>query len=119
MVYTQSVSLVFLFALGFSPIQWIAVVSLLFRNVLMQMSSPLLDNFAMLASEPEEHGTIASVLNIGWQAGQVVGISLSGLVQTRFGFTPLFITTGIMYIITIALTWIHFRPREKDLAFAG
>ncbi len=85
----------------------------------MQMSSPLLDNFAMLASDPEEHGTIASVLGIGWQAGQVVGVYLSGVVQTRYGFGPLFITTGLMYIITITLTWVHFRPSEKELALTG
>jgi len=114
---TQSLSLVFLFSLGFSPLQWLAAVSLLFRNVLMQMSTPLLDNFAMLVSQPEEQGAVAGIRGIGWQAGQVVGILISGLIQTRFGFSPLFITTGLLYFITIILTWVHFRPLEKDKSF--
>jgi hypothetical protein len=42
---------------------------------------------------------------------------ISGLIQTRFGFSPLFITTGLLYFITIILTWVHFRPLEKDKSF--
>jgi MFS family permease len=118
-VATQSASLVFLFTLGFSPIQWVAVISLLFRTVLMQMSSPLLDNYAMLVSQPDEQGAIASVRGIGWQAGQTFGVFISGLVQSRFGFSPLFITTGLLYTVTIILTWVYFRPGEKELAYAG
>ncbi|MFA7408310.1 MAG: MFS transporter [Anaerolineaceae bacterium] len=114
---TQSLSLVFLFSLGFSPLQWLAAVSLLFRNVLMQMATPLLDNFAMLVSQPEEQGAVAGIRGIGWQAGQVVGVLISGLVQTRFGFSPLFFATGLLYVITIILTWVYFRPLEKDLPF--
>ena len=117
-VATQGTSLLFLFSLGFSPILWVAVVSLLFRTVLMQMSSPLLDNYAMLVSEPEEGGTIASVRGIGWQTGQAFGIFISGFIQTRFGFEPIFITTGLLYAITISLTWVYFRPGEKELSVA-
>lgn len=118
-VATQGASLLFLFTLGFSPILWFAVVSLLLRTVLMQMSSPLLENFAMLLSSPEEQATISSVRGIGWQSGQAVGVFISGLVQTRFGFSPLFITTGILYSISILLTWVYFRPSEKELAHTG
>lgn len=118
-VATQGTSLFFLFALGFSPTLWIAVPSLLFRTVLMQMSMPLFENFTMLISQPEERGTIASVRVIGWQTGQAVGIFLSGLVQSRFGFEPIFITTGLLYALAIILTWVYFRPREKELSFAG
>ncbi len=118
-VATQGTSLLFLFSLGFSPFQWLAVISLLFRTVLMQMSMPLLDNFAMLICQPEEQGTIASVRAIGWQAGQVFGILISGFIQTRFGFEPIFITTGLLYATTIILTWFYFRPEEKALSFAG
>jgi predicted MFS family arabinose efflux permease len=113
-VMTQSTSLVFLFMLGFSPFQWLAVVSLLFRTVLMQMSMPLLDNYSMLVSQPEQQGAIASVRAIGWQMGQVVGIFISGFVQTRFGFSPIFITTGLLYALSITLTWVYFRPSELE-----
>jgi len=118
-VMTQGASLVFLFLLGFSPFQWLAVVSLLFRTVLMQMSMPLLDNFSMLVSQPEQQGAIASVRAIGWQLGQAVGIFVSGFVQTRFGFSPIFITTGLLYALSITLTWVYFRPGELEQSYAG
>jgi MFS family permease len=114
-VATQGASLVFLFTLGFSPFLWIAVISLFLRNVLMQSSSPLVDNFAMLVSSPEEQGTISSVRMTSWQAGQTIGLFISGLVQTRFGFSPLFIATGILYGLAAALTWFYFRPLEKEM----
>jgi len=118
-VATQGASIVFLFTLGFSPVLWIAAVSLLLRTVLMQMSSPLLENYTMLISEPEEQGAISSVKGIGWQAGQASGIFISGLVQARLGFSPLFITTGLLYIIAIYMTWVYFRPGEKEISYAG
>ncbi|MDY6846342.1 MAG: MFS transporter [Chloroflexota bacterium] len=118
-VATQAMSIIFLFTLGFSPLLWMAGISLLLRNVLMQMSSPLLENFAMLVSEPEEQATIASVRAMGWQTGQAVGIFVSGLVQTRLGFSPLFITTGFLYILSIILTWVYFRPKEKEMSYVG
>lgn len=118
-VATQGISILFLFILGFTPFLWLASLSLLLRMAFMQMSQPLLDNYAMLVSPPEEQGAIASIRGIGWQSGQTVGIFISGLVQTRFGFTPLFITTGTLYTIAIILTWVFFRPREKAMSHAG
>jgi len=118
-VTTQAASLVFLFALGFSPILWIASISLLLRTVLMQMSMPLLDNFAMLNSPPEEQAAIAGVRAIGWQTGQAAGVLISGVVQSRFGFSPLFIATGTLYTLAILLTWVFFRPKEKKMNYAG
>lgn len=118
-VATQSISILFLFILGFSPVLWAASISLLLRTVLMQMSSPLLENYAMLISSPDEQAAISSIRGIGWQTGQAIGIFISGLVQTRFGFPPLFITTGLLYSLAVLLTWIYFRPGEKEMAHAG
>jgi MFS family permease len=118
-VVTQSISILFLFSLGFSPLLWIASLSMLLRTVLMQMSAPLIENYAMLISPPEEQGAITSVRGIGWQSGQAVGVLISGFVQTRFGFSPLFITTGILYAFAIFLTWTFFRPEEKQMPYTS
>ncbi len=112
-VITQGASVVFLITLGFSPVLWFTAVSMLLRTVLMQMATPLLENYAMLVTPPEEQAAVSSLRGIGWQAGQAVGIFISGLVQTRFGFSPLFITTSLCYIIAILLSWKYFRPHEK------
>jgi predicted MFS family arabinose efflux permease len=81
----------------------------------MQMSAPLIENFSMLISPPEEQGAITSMRGIGWQTGQAAGVFISGIIQTRFGFSPLFITTGVLYTFAIFLTWIFFRPKEIGL----
>lgn len=114
-VATQSTSLIFLFTLGFSPALWVAIASLLLRNILMQCPTPIMDNFAMLASPTQEQGTVASIRAAAWQAGQTAGLFLSGLIQTRFGFSPLFIITGLLYALAALLSWLYFRPLEKEL----
>ena len=116
LVSVQSLGVFFLITLGFSPVLWIATISLLIRSALMQMTNPLLDSFAMLISRPDERGAVASVRNIGWQLGQTVGIFTSGFVQARFGFPPLFIVTAILYSLATALSWFWFRPEEKELS---
>jgi len=118
-VFSQGFSVIFLFLLGFSPTLWVVLIGFLMRTVLMQMSAPLLDNYAMLISPPDEQGIIASVRGIAWQIGQAFGIFISGLVQTRFGFSPLFVTTGLLYTAAIFLAWIYFRPGEKEMLYAG
>jgi hypothetical protein len=40
-----------------------------------------------------------------------VGPYISGLVQQRYGFSPLFVSTAILYGIGISMTWIFFRPK--------
>ncbi len=118
-VITQAVSVVFLLTLGFSPNLWFVAISMLIRSVLMQMSLPMLENFSMLVSPPEEQGAIASLRGIGWQSGQAIGIFLSGLVQSQFGFTPIFIATSLCYLFAIGMTWLYFRPHEKSATHAG
>jgi MFS family permease len=118
-VVTQGISILFLLILGFTPFLWLAVISFIFRAVFMQMPAPLVDNFAMLISKPEEQGSISSIRGIGWQMGQAIGIFVSGFVQSRYGFNPLFITTSLLYIVAVILTWFYFRPKEKEIYHAG
>ncbi len=118
-VTTEGISVLFLLILGFSPILPITIISMLLRAALMQMSSPLVSNFAMIICPPEEQGVITSVRGIGWQIGTAIGVFTSGFIQTRFGFSPLFISTSLLYTVAITLTWVYFRPREKENQYAG
>jgi len=115
---TQIISIAFMLVLGFSPLLWLAQIGYLMRTVFMQLSSPLLDNFNMEASPPGQQSTVAGLKWIGWQIGQAIGLYVSGLVQVRYGFTPLFIATSILYLASIFLAHKHFRPIEKELALS-
>jgi MFS family permease len=112
-VFTQAASLAFLMLVGFSPYLWLVSVSFLMRGTLMNMAVPLYHAFAMEQIREREQGTVNSVIELAWQVGWAVGPYVSGVVQQRYGFTPLFIATGVLYLGSIALTWVFFRDREK------
>jgi predicted MFS family arabinose efflux permease len=112
-VVGQTTSLVFLLAIGFSPWPWLAVIGFLVRGALMNMVAPLFDAFALEQSHESEHGAVNSIRNLAWNVGWAIGPYFSGLVQQRWGFTPLFINTAVMYTLGISLTWIFFRPKAR------
>jgi predicted MFS family arabinose efflux permease len=46
---------------------------------------------------------------VGW----AVGPYLSGIIQQRYGFSPLFVITTVLYAIAILLTWVFFRNKQR------
>jgi MFS family permease len=109
----QGTSLVFLLVIGFSPFTWLAVVGYLIRGALMNMVAPLFDAYALERTPEAEHGMVNSVRNLAWNMGWTVGPYVSGLVQQRWGFTPLFVSTAVLYGLGITLTWVYFKPQPK------
>jgi MFS family permease len=112
-VLAQGASLVFLLLIGFSPWAWLAVIGFLARGALMNMVAPLFDAFALEQSHETEHGAVNSIRNLAWNVGWAVGPYISGVVQQRWGFAPLFVSTAVLYGIAIGLTWIFFRPKAQ------
>jgi MFS family permease len=114
-VASQAASLGFLLAVGFSPWLGLAMIGFLGRGALMNMSSPLYNAFAMEQIEEDEQGTFNSLMTLSWQIGWTLMPLVSGLVQERYGFTPIFLTTGLLYTIGTSLTWIFFKNTKEDL----
>ncbi|MDP2994383.1 MAG: MFS transporter, partial [Anaerolineales bacterium] len=112
-VLGQAASLVFLLLIGFSPWPWLAVIGFLMRGALMNMVAPLFDAFALEQSHESEHGAINSIRNLAWNVGWTVGPYISGVVQQRYGFSPLFVSTAVLYALAISLTWFFFRPKAR------
>jgi MFS family permease len=118
-VLGQAASLVFLLLIGFSPWPWLAVIGFLVRGAMMNMVAPLFDAFALEQSHESEHGAVNSIRNLAWNVGWTIGPYISGLVQQRYGFSPLFVSTAVLYALGISLTWIFFRPKAgRDLLTA-
>jgi MFS family permease len=113
-VLTQTISLVFLLLLGFSNLVWLAAVGFIIRGVMMNMASPLYSAFAMEQIKSEDQGAVNSLLTIAWTVGWAVGPMISGFTQQRYGFSPLFITTFILYSISIISMWMFFRNQETS-----
>ena len=112
-VLTQGLSLAFLLIVGFSPYLWLSSLGFLMRAALMNMAVPLLNAFAMEQLPEQEQGTVNSVKETAWQAGWTIGPYLSGVVQETYGFTPLFISTALLYGLATTLTWLFFHKQEK------
>lgn len=108
-VAAQGASLVFLLINGFSPWFGLALLGFLGRGALMNMTSPLSSAFSMEMVSEEEQGTLVSLQTLCWQTGWTLMPLISGIIQERYGFTPIFIATGILYAIGISMKWIFFR----------
>jgi MFS family permease len=112
---TQFSSLVFLMVIGFSPLYWLAAIGFLMRTMLMNMAQPLYSAFCMEQVPERDQGVVNSVLNMSWQVGWSVGPYISGLVQENYGFTPLFLVTGGLYLVAILTLWMFFQKAEGPL----
>ena len=111
--FTQLASVGFMLMIGFIPSLWVAGFAFLMRAALMNMSAPLYSAFSMEQTPEREQGFVSSVMNVAWQIGWSVGPYLSGLVQVRYGFKPLFLTTTVLYLFAIGLMWRFFSRTEN------
>ncbi len=118
-VLTELASLGFLLILGFVPILPIASVAFWLRGALMNMGHPLYRAFMMEQSPQEERGTVNSLVEISWQVGWIFGPAISGAVQVRAGFAPLFLATGVLYALGAGLTFFFFGDAERTVAQEG
>jgi MFS family permease len=113
-VMTQASSLVFLLILAFSPFAWLAAIGFLLRGMLMNMAVPLYNAFCMENVAENEQGVVNSLISNSWTAGWAIGPFLSGLIQIRYGFQPLFLTTATIYCLSIFSTWMFFSRYERE-----
>ena len=123
-VLTQALSIPFLISLGVAAwivprggdlrlwfaIAWLAY---LVRLALMNLSGPVYQTFILEQVPTNACALATSLNNIAFQFGWVLSPQLSGWLQIRYGFTPVFLSTSILYAIGIAITWAFFHGRER------
>ena len=113
-VFTQGASVVFLLLIGFSPFFLLSGAAFLARGALMNMAAPLYSAFTMEQTPERERGAVNSMLQLVWEIGWTVGPYLSGVVQERYGFAPLFLSTATLYGAAVGVTWLFFRDAEAQ-----
>jgi MFS family permease len=68
-----------------------------------------------MENSPEnKRGAFSSLTQMAWQAGWVAGPVISGFVQIRWGFSPLFIATSIFYAAAIIIARRYLIPFESN-----
>jgi MFS family permease len=116
--FTQAGSIVFLFLMGFSQVFLLTAGAFLLRTVLMNMSMPLYSAFCMERAPEGRQGAVSSVIQIAWRIGWAIGPFLSGFVQSRWGFAPLFVATAVFYGLAVAVIWRFFGSAERQVQTA-
>jgi MFS family permease len=107
-VVTQALSIPFLFTLGFAPWFGLSAFAYLVRLALMNMSGPVYQAFVMERVEPSARATVASLVSMSWNFGWAFSPTLSGWLQVRYGFNPVFMGTISTYAVAIYLYWRFF-----------
>ena len=113
-VTSELASLPFLLALGFVPVLPVAVGAFWVRATFMNMGGPLYTAFAMEQADEQERGKLGAILGLTWSVGRGIGPGISGVVQQRFGFTPLFLATGATYLAAALMLQTFFGRTERS-----
>ncbi|MCS7216195.1 MAG: MFS transporter [Candidatus Bipolaricaulota bacterium] len=107
-VACQALSLPFFFLWGYVPVASLAILGYLVRTSLMNLAGPMFSVAVMEAVPPELRSGASAVNTVCWQGGWALGSLISGFVQVRWGFAPLFPATVLLYAVAIGLTWRSF-----------
>jgi MFS family permease len=107
-VITQGLSIPFLVMLGFSPVYFYSAVGYYIRLTLMNMTSPIYQTFVMERVEESARATVASLVSMASNFGWAFSPSISGWLQVTYGFGPAYLTTIVLYIISVSMYWSFF-----------
>lgn len=107
-VLSQALSIPFLALLGYAPWFWMSGFAYYVRIALMNMSSPVYQTFVMEHVELEARATVASLVSMASNFGWAFSPSISGWIQVKYGFGPVYAGVILLYSISTFLYWIYF-----------
>lgn len=121
-VISQGLSIPFLILLGYAPWFWLSAAAYYIRVALMNMSGPVYQTFVMEQVDASARATVASLVSMSWNFGWAFSPMMSGWLQVRYGFGPVFLGTIVLYIISVWLYYAFFwgnRPALQPSTLAG
>lgn len=107
----QALSVPFILVLTYLRFLPAVIVAFVVRQSLMNMSSPISDNFALEQVPPNQQHLMNALRMLNWTGSWMVSARISGgLIATR-GFAPSFTLTAGLYALSSVLFWAFFlRP---------
>jgi MFS family permease len=111
-VVTQALSIPLLALMGFAPWFWLSASAYYLRLALMNMSGPVYETFVMEQVEQSARATVASLVSMAWNFGWAFSPMISGWMQVRFVFGPVFIGTIVLYSLAVWMYWAFFGVRR-------
>ncbi|MBI5879258.1 MAG: MFS transporter [Chloroflexi bacterium] len=107
-IIEEALSVPMLLLAGFSPWFELGVFGWLMRMAFMQMNGPIFNTYLMEVLQPETRTTAASLNHMIWTFGSVVCPVFAGLIQVRYGWSPLVLGMAALYVTGIALNYSFF-----------
>ncbi len=107
-VISQGLSIPFLALLGFAPWFWLSTTAYYVRIALMNMSGPAYQTYVMEHVEAGARATVASLVSMANSFGWALSPSISGWLQVKYGFGPVFAGVLILYSVSTFLYWKFF-----------
>ncbi len=107
-VLSQALSIPFLALLGYAPWFWLSGAAYYVRIALMNMSGPVYQTFVMEHVELEARATVASLVSMANSFGWAFSPSISGWLQVKYGFGPVYAGVIVLYSISTFLYWRYF-----------
>lgn len=110
---SQAVSVPFILVLTY--LRWLplVIVAFLIRQTLMNMSSPINDNFTLEKVPANQQHLMNALKMLNWTGSWMVSAKLSGSIIATRGFAPSFTLTAALYALSTALFWLFFlRPKK-------
>ncbi|MGW9527390.1 MFS transporter [Paenibacillus terrae] len=115
----QLLSLPFLLITGFTNVLWIASISFLFRQALMNAANPLQTAILVERVSDKNRGIANSVLQTTWMLGTAgMGPVQAYLVTTYgnyWGYAITFSMTGVFYILSSLVYYWMFRENRPSV----
>jgi len=110
---TQAISVPFILVLTY--LRWLplVVVAFLARQALMNMSSPIAENFTLEQIPPSQQHFMNACRMLNWTGSWMVSAKISGWIISEYGFAPSFTLTAVLYTLSSCLFWLFFIKKSR------
>jgi MFS family permease len=111
----QAVSVPFILILAHLRSLPLAIVAFVARQSLMNMSTPIADNFALEQVPPGQQHLMNAIKTLNWTGSWMISARIAGSIIASQGYMLSFSLTAIFYSLSSLLFWLFFlRPgRER------
>ncbi len=115
-VFTRLLSIPLLLIIGFTSVLPLAALMYLFRQGTMDMAVGVFQVYSMEAVPEQRRG----VANSGYQAAMQVSWAattpIGGWLIAHVGYSPVFVSGAVFYLLAIALLWLRFGSKKKSFS---
>ena len=112
-VYTQLLSVPFMFFLAISKNLQLSVVAFIVRGTLMNLNTPVISNFEMELVSKSDRPFTNALSTLTWQGSFTISSWLGGHIIERYSFAWSFYVTIFFYLISAATYYTFFKNKTS------